>query len=327
MNRRKFVLSAAGVVGATMLSRVAYTYASDLKRKGRRVGIVGLDTSHAVALTKLMNSSKIRTAYNGYVVTVAYPYGNPDLANHAARIAKYTEEIKTYDVKVVDSLDQLLDEVDVVLLLTNDGNRHLEQALQIIRAKKPLFIDKPIANSRQEASTIYENALNADVPVFSSSSLRFIPSIQQLDTEGMIGADVYTPALREPSHKGLYWYGIHGVEMLFALMGRDCISVTTYSQLDGDMVVGLWKDGRVGTLRALQSDKQGFGGRAFFKGRVEEIGGFDGYENLLAQIVKFFDTHQSPLDYRDTLQICAFIDAAYESRLQGGASVLLAQDE
>ena len=117
----------------------------------------------------------------------------------------------------------------MVLLETNDGRPHLEQALQVLKAGKPMFIDKPVAASLSDAIAIYDAAKNYKVPIFSSSSLRYMESVQDV-VKGKIGtvlgADTFSPATLEKSHPDLFWYGIHGVEILFTIMGTGCKQVT-----------------------------------------------------------------------------------------------------
>ncbi len=226
-------------------------------------------------------------------------------------------------LSIVSSIAELLKKVDYVLLETNDGNLHLEQALQVIKAKKPLFIDKPIANSYSDALKIFEAAKKYACPVFSSSSLRYITGLQELDRANIVGADLYCPAVTEPSHKDLYWYGIHGVEMLFALMGPDCHAVRTIQEQGTSLYVGEWGDGRIASLRGIREGKDDFGGTVFLKDRIVHLGQFMGYGPLLDKILPFFETGLSPVDEKETLAICAFIDAAQESKLNGGNAVQL----
>lgn len=318
MDRRHFIYAGA-IVGLYPLI-TSFPGGNTAKLKSKRVGIIGLDTSHAMVFTKLLNSPA-DTSYDGYRVVAAYPFGSSAIANNAERIEKNSIEIKQYGVEIVDSIAQLLNVVDCVLLETNDGNLHLEQAIPVIQARKPLFIDKPIANSREDAQKIFDLANQYSCPVFSSSALRFIPGIQVIDKTLVLGADIYTPAETEPSHKDLYWYGIHGVEMLFALMGCGCQYVRTVHRAGVDVVVGEWEGGRLGTLRAIRNGKQDFGGKVFLGNEILDAGGFDGYETLLQHIVHFFEDSISPFDAQETLEICGFIDAAYESRCRGGVSV------
>lgn len=231
----------------------------------KKIGIIGLDITHAVAFTRAINTAASNHPYGKYRVVAAYPYGSKTIPLSIERIPKITAEVQQLGVSIVSSIAELLKKVDYVFLETNDGNLHLEQALQVIKAKKPLFIDKPIANSYRDAFQIFQAAKNYGCPVFSSSSLRYIAGLQELDRTKVIGADVYCPAVTEPSHKDLYWYGIHGVEMLFALMGPGCRSVKTIQEQGTSFYVGEWADGRIASLRGIREGKDDFGGTVFFE--------------------------------------------------------------
>lgn len=295
--------------------------------KVKKVGIIGLDITHAVAFTRAINTAASGHPYAKFSVVAAYPYGSQTIALSVERIPKITQEVQRLGVSIVSSIADLLKKVDYVFLETNDGNLHLQQALEVIKAKKPLFIDKPIANSYSDALKIFEAAKKYACPVFSSSSLRYINGLQELDRANVIGADVYCPAVTEPSHKDLYWYGIHGVEMLFALMGSDCHSVRTIQEQGTSLYVGEWEDGRIASLRGIREGKDDFGGTVFLKDRIVHLGQFMGYGPLLDKILPFFETGLSPVDEKETLAICAFIDAAQESKLNGGNSVPLQKQE
>ncbi len=320
MDRRKFTFTAAALgLGSAVYGASAFS----LPASKKRIGIVGLDSSHAIAFTKELNANLANENYQGYQVVAAYPMGSPSIPLNAERIPKFTEEIKKFNVEIVSSIDSLLKKVDVVLLETNDGNLHLQQAEIILRAKKPLFIDKPIANSYQDALKIFELADRYKTPLFSTSSLRYIDGIEEINKQKVLGADIYSPAYTEPSHKDLYWYGIHGVEMLFTLLGPNCVSVQTQHTTDFDLYVGEWQGGRIGTLRGIRKGADGFGGRVFTQDEIVNLGAFQSYNPLLKQIVSFFDTGKVPVDRAETLAICKFIDAAHQSRLGGGTKVIL----
>lgn len=319
-NRRAFV-KAGSLVGLGLLLK-PYNVLAELG-KGKRVGIIGLDTSHSLAFTKLLFEAN-GEAYNGYKVTVAYPFGSKDLALSKERIPLQTVEIKKYNVKVVDSIAALLAEVDVVLLETNDGRLHLEQALEVIKAKKPLFIDKPMAASLKDAKAIFKAAKQNNVPVFSSSALRFMAAIVDIKNNKygkILGAETFSPATIEPTHPDLFWYGIHGVETLFALMGTGCKTVTRYYTKDTDVVVGVWNDGRIGTFRGNRNGKADFGGTCFCENQIVNVGPYLGYQPLLKEIILFFEKGSVPVSEAETLEILAFMEAADESKKRGGKPV------
>lgn len=291
-----------------------------------RLGLIGLDTSHSTAFVELINNESPKPEYSGFKVVAAYPYGSKTIESSAKRIPEYTEIVKKHGVKITSSIAEMLKQVDCVLLETNDGTLHLEQATEVIKSGKSLFIDKPVASTLPQVLAIYKLAEKYNVPVYSSSALRYSPKNQELragsSPEGkVIGADCYSICKNEPSHAGFYWYGIHGIEILFTVMKTGCISVSCVSTEGSDVVVGLWKDGRIGTFRGLRKGPQPYGGTAICEKKIVVAGGYEGYEGLLQSILTFFKTKVSPVDKTETLEIYTFMEAANESIRQGGKPV------
>jgi hypothetical protein len=324
IDRRGFLRKSA-VTGLTLgLGSAAFGLASKTQQKEIRIGMIGLDTSHSIAFTELINDPG-NPAAEGYRVTVAYPYGSRTIESSYSRIPGYTEDIKKLGVEIAPSVRSLLDAVDVVMLETNDGNLHLEQSVEVFKAGKTLFIDKPVAGNLRDAIAIYEAAEKYNVPVFSSSSLRWSRNSYQLRNGELIGrilgADTYSPAMIEPSHADLYWYGVHGVESLFTVMGTGCREVVRVHNPDTDIVVGTWHDGRLGTFRGKRTGRRGFGGTAFGETGISEIGPYDGYGPIIGEIINFFRTGTPPVSKEETIEIFAFMEAADESRRNDGRAV------
>jgi predicted dehydrogenase len=295
--------------------------------KTLRVGIIGLDTSHVPAFTKAFNKEPADPEMQNCRVVAAYPFGSRDIESSASRIPKYTAEVKELGLEVVDSIDALLGKVDCVLLETNDGRPHLEQALQVFRAGKPLFIDKPTGSNLSEVVAIFQAAEHFGVPMFSSSSLRYAAGAQAIrggKVGKVLGCDAYSPCALEPTHVDLYWYGIHGVESLYTCMGIGCESVTHTSTDDFELAVGRWSDGRIGTFRGLRAGKTGYGGTAFGEKGIEPIGPYGGYRPLVVEIAKFFRSGEVPIDPAETVELYAFMQAASESKRRGGTPVTIA---
>ena len=290
-----------------------------------KIGIVGLDTSHAPAFTKLFNTASPESNLNGIKVVAAYPNGSTEIKSSYERIPEYILRVKEYGVEVVDSIQKLLSMVDVVLLETNDGRPHLEQAREIFKTGKPVFIDKPMAGTLKDVVTIFKESSEKKVPVFSSSSLRYMKGINEIRYENKIGSvlgsDTFSPATLEPHHPDLFWYGIHGVEILFAVMGTGCESVTRIQTTGTDVVVGKWKDGRIGTFRGNRNTNHEYGGTVYGSLENFTLGPYEGYEELVIKIAEFFKTKISPVDPKETLEIYAFMEAADESKRNIGASV------
>ncbi len=234
-------LLTVGFVFALFVSPSPSLAQSESPAKPIRLGIIGLDTSHAIAFTKLLNADNPNADVAGCRVVAAYPKGSADIPSSVTRVPGYTEQIRQLGVEIVSSIGELLERVDGVLLETNDGRPHLEQIRPVLRAGKPVFVDKPVAGSLADAVAIFKEAGNAEVPIFSSSSLRYMPSAQAArhgEIGEVIGCDAFSPCSLESTHPDLFWYGIHGVEALFTVMGPGCESVVRVTSEGTDVVVG-----------------------------------------------------------------------------------------
>lgn len=290
-----------------------------------RIGLIGLDTSHVTAFTKLLNDPKAKDHVPGGKVVVAFKGGSPDLPDSASRVDGYTKQLETeFGVKIVSTIDELCRQVDAVMLESVDGRPHLEQARPVIKAGKRLFIDKPVAGSLRDAVKIYRLARESKVPVFSSSSYRYyegLVDLKKMDVGEIRGAISYGPCHLEPHHPDLFWYGVHPTEALFAVMGTGCQSVVRVSTPDTDVVTGIWSGGRVGTLRGLRNASSPNKVIVFGSKAVAEQKPGGNYAPLLREVIKFFQTGLAPVTSEETLELFAFMEAADESKRQGGRPV------
>lgn len=327
-DRRKFIKNAAlAGVGLGIAHRPLPLFGRYhlAPASGKKVGIIGLDTSHVVAFTKDLNTGT-SSEFGGYKVVAAYPKGSLTIESSYSRIPKYEEQVKKMGVEIVDSVNALIKKVDVVLLETNDGRRHLEQAIPVIKAGKPLFIDKPIAASLEDTILIFKLAEQHKVPVFTASSLRFMSTAQEVahgKIGKVLGADAYSPCAIQKDHPDFYWYGIHGVSILYTVMGTGCKELVRVHTEDTDVAVGTWEDGRIGTFRGTRTGKHTYGGTAYGEKGDAVLGPYDGYEPLLKEIVHFYETGDPPVTAEETIEVYAFMSAADESRLTGGGRVNL----
>jgi hypothetical protein len=291
-----------------------------------KIGIIGCDTSHATAFTEVLNEPSLKGHVPGGKVVAAFKGGSPDIESSWSRVDKYAETLRTkYNVSFYDSIEQLCEHVDAVLLESVDGRPHLEQARPVLRAHKRLFIDKPVAGSFRDAIAIFKLAKEQGTPVFSSSALRFATNTQAVH-HGSLGkvtyVETYGPCELEPHHPDLFWYGVHGVEALYTILGAGCESVQRSKTPQGKIeVTGIWSGGQKGIFR---EDKDFHGLARGQKGEAP-VGSFDGYVPLVAEIMKFFQTGVAPVSPQETIEIFAFMEAADESKRQGGTPILISQ--
>lgn len=337
MNRvkRRTFISTLAVTGAS-LSAFGSSSFIGFPQKPLRIGIIGLDTSQVTMIISHINNIKGEgydvvqpdwdSRFEGFKVTAAYPYGSQKIASSMKQIPFYIDKMKENGIEVCDSIADLLTKVDAVMLMTFDGHPRLDQAMQVIKAGKPMFINKPFASSLKEVIAIMDASKKYKSPIFSSSPTRYLKGAQAA-RQGLLGevlgADSYSGCPLEPSHPDFYWYGIHGIEILFTMMGKDCHTVQRKHTANTDIILGTWTEDRLGTYRGIRKGKVTHSGIAYGSKEIQSAGSFNdvGHRPLVIDMLNFFNTGISPVSIEETLAIHVFMEAADESKRQHGAEV------
>ena len=128
----------------------------------------------------------------------------------------------------------------------------------------------------------------------------------------------HSPAHLEPSHPDLFWYGIHGVEALFTVMGAGCESVVRVSTEDTEFVTGTGTVA-VWAFREFEVIKAG-GGTAGEKG----IAGWT-YQAIALSSILLLSSKRANHRSKPKSWKSAFMEAADESKRQGGVPVSIAE--
>jgi len=294
-----------------------------------RIGIVGTDSSHCIQFAKLLQGPNSPDHIEGARLVAAFKGGSPDIENSISRVDGYATDLeKNYGVKICNTIDEVAAQVDAIMILSLDGRKHLPQAKETFRFKKPVFVDKPAGGRLAEAIALFRLAKEAGVVAFSASSLRFGPAMARLkatNVGAVQGAFSYGPAQTEPHHPDLFWYGIHSVEALYAVMGVGCQTVVRTSTQNADIVTGIWADGRTGTVRGIRNAPAQYGLILFGSKGVATREPGQSYAPLLHEIVKFFQTGIAPVSPDETIEDLAFMEAADESKRRGGIPVPIAE--
>ena len=294
-----------------------------------KVGIIGCDTSHTIAFTKVMNVDRPDFAAD-FRVTAAHKWGSKDIVSSTNRYEKYIAQLKDMGVEMCETVDDLLGKVDVVCLETNDGREHLWQAEKVFKAGKRVFIDKPIAQDYPHAKAIYDLGKKYGAEYFSTSTLRYADANAAARASGtnFVSCIFFAPSPIESqgTHSRYVWYGIHAFETAMTVMGRGARSVRAYTAGVNDFVTIMWADGRVANLK-LDQKNWNYGGFAFpSAGAPIPLCGPKGYEPMLkGAILPFFKTGVVPVPHEETLEIFAIMDAAAKSHAENGREVMLAE--
>ncbi|QIF00452.1 Gfo/Idh/MocA family oxidoreductase [Roseimicrobium sp. ORNL1] len=294
-----------------------------------RLGMIGLDTSHSVEFTRRLNDPANPQHIPGARVVHGFPEFSPDMSWSVERVKEFTRELEEqHGVLMLGSIAEVVAESDAILLCSLDGRKHLAQVEPVFAAKKPVFVDKPVAATLKDVVSLYELAAESETPCFSASAMRWYPGIigvAQADVGAVRGAISYGPSPLEPNHPDLFFYGIHPTEALFTVLGSGCQRVQRVTTPHTSVVTGMWEDGKVGTLHAIHRWPAEYKVTKFGDTGIFEQKEAGDYTPMLREIVKFFQTRKAPVTMSETLEIYCFMEAADESRRWGGTSVELSE--
>jgi virulence factor len=297
-----------------------------------RLGMVDFDSSHSIEFTRRLNGKGIAEEQWVAGARVVVGCRLPSAISEESLIEQYTSAFTgEQGLPLVSRPEEMIGQVDGVLICSQDGSVHLERARPFLEAGLPVYVDKPFTCSVADARALIDLARAKNVPLFSSSSLRYAPELtaflaRREETGRPLGCDAYSPAATHPRNPGLYHYGIHGVEMLYTVMGQGCQRVWTIPEPGGEVAVGVWADGRLGTMRGIREGAAGLGCTIFCEKKIEPItaGTRYIYRELLKEVVAMFETGKAPLDIEETLELTAFMEAALRSGENGGSPQPLA---
>ncbi|MEC0241060.1 Gfo/Idh/MocA family oxidoreductase [Paenibacillus dokdonensis] len=292
------------------------------------IGMIGLDTSHAPLFAEMLNHSGHPHHVPGGRVTTAFPGGSPDFPLSISRVPGYTAQIRDdCGVRMVETVEAVAEETDALMLLTVDGRLHVEQFAAVAPYGKPVFIDKPFALSSGDAQAISHLASKYNVPLMSCSSVRYAENLAaaagEMGKGELFGVDCYGPMELQPTQPGFFWYGIHMAEMLYRCMGTGCTEVRVTTGEEHDLAIGVWADGRIGTLRGNRKGNKRFGALLHREKETDHVDIYAQekpyYASMLEAVIRMFQTETPPIPITETLEVIAFLEAANESRTTGKA--------
>ncbi|MDR6551720.1 Gfo/Idh/MocA family oxidoreductase [Paenibacillus qinlingensis] len=298
-----------------------------MSERRMKIGLIGLDTGHVVSTASLFHSAGQEWHVPGAQVTVACADTNPDFFNYH-RTAAYTKTLQeNYGVQIVDTLEEVARECDVIFLSSIDARAHHRQFLEIAEFRKPVVVEKPLALLYEDAVHMVEIAEANAVPLFCCSSLRyaeaFVRGIQDETGGRILGADVSGPLPIEPQLPGMFWYGVHVTELLFASLGTGCKRVNATMNELHEVIVGEWEDGRIGSVRGNRYGNSLYSAVLFREQRAQWIDVRShprpDFSNFLEKVIDMVRSGKSPVSPEEMLSVIRFMEASNESRLSGKA--------
>ena len=210
-----------------------------------KIGMVGAENSHTAAIAKVLNiDKKIRG------VRATHVWGETPAF---ARAAAEKGQIPT----IVRRPEEMIGEVDAIVVDHRHGKFHLPAVMPFLETKVPLFIDKPFCYRRAEGRRFLARARELGVPVCSFSTLPKQASFRKLVEEvrklGAIQTVVSTgPCDIKSKWGGIFFYGIHQVDMLLRLVGYDFQRVQVVKGAGGNHAAHiLFRSGVVATMNLI----------------------------------------------------------------------------
>ncbi|MBN1555534.1 MAG: Gfo/Idh/MocA family oxidoreductase [Phycisphaerae bacterium] len=296
-------------------------------RKPLKIGLIGLDTSHVEAFSRILNVESDPGHIPGGKVVAGFPGGSPDFDLSINRVEGYTSKLRDeFGVDILDTPQAVAERSDLVFINAVDGRVHRELFEKIVSYGRPTFIDKPFTVGAEDAETILALAKKQAVPVMSCSALRYADNFQEAIHAGdgrgaIVACDVCGPMDIRPPMPGLYWYGCHSVEMLVTAMGAGVKSVRAVSTETADLVTVEWSDGRVGSIRGLRGAHGTFGAVLHRKDAPTFVNASANqrpyYASLLEAILRSLPEGRSDIPAEEMITVIRILDAANESRRTG----------
>lgn len=289
-----------------------------------RLGCIGTDSSHLIEFSRRINAMN-DTGASRARATSFWTDGKHDMP--AEKVAEWEQGTEALGAQRVMSLDELLENVDGVLILAVNGHRHLELALPSLERGLPTYIDKPLTCDLAQAKQLLAASRNANARCYSASSLRFAREVTDLPREaiGKIAAiDAVGPGEQNPAMVGLFFYGVHTIEMVDALFGSPGVKrVRAATGKDRDLVDLEYHDGRAAHLRLERAGAYDFaatvhGEKALHQFKVNFAGVYD---RLVEGMVRFFEGGTAPASLRDIVENVAVMEAGNASIRSGGGWV------
>ena len=184
-----------------------------------KVAILGCENSHANSFLDAVITRKI--------------------VNDIEFVGVFSEDMEAseklhekYGVYVAKSCDEFVGKVDAIMITARHGDNHFKYAKPYLDSKIPMFIDKPITCSEEEAKEFYDILKSNQIPVCGGSMCMFAKYVQELkkavETEEygkVIGGLLRSPVNMNNPYGDFFFYSQHLVQVMIEIFGAFPLSV------------------------------------------------------------------------------------------------------
>ena len=278
----------------------------------KRLGSIGAENSHTAAIAKELN---IAQSYPDFRVT--HVWGEtPEFARKAADAGQIPN--------VVAQPSDLLGQVDCVMVDHRDGGRHLAAVTPFVEAGVPVFVDKPISTSLDEARRFLALRRSRGVAVTTMSSVPHQACVagirEKMQALGALRClHLCGPGDPDSQWGGVFFYGIHQVDLMVELLGMGAQSVAATRNGKAFTAVVSFPDNLTVTI-SMPGEVKGFS--------LTAVGAADGfhapivndanmYRTTTGIFTRMFATGVEPFDDRRMLAPIAVLEAMRASLAAG----------
>lgn len=285
-----------------------------------RLGVIGVDSSHLPAFATRIDDLR-KAGKSRCQITHMWTDGRHDMP--ASDVAGWQEQARELGVEASENLDAMLDAVDGVLVLAVNGNRHLELARPALERGLPTYVDKPLTCSLDEAKELLALSRAGNARCYSASSLRFVSELESIDRDvlgKLVAVDAFGPGELNDSMAGLFFYGVHAIELVDAILGPGVARVSAVTGEDRDLVRLEYNDGRFASIRLERKGGYAFGATVHGEKDARSfVVDFEPvYARLVAGMTRFFEGGPAPVELRDIVENVAVMEAGNRSQAADG---------
>ena len=285
-----------------------------------KVAIIGLDTSHSIEFPRRMQAPDCAdyVKVEGMRAVSCLRFPTPFCDERA--LDEGQKKLEGWGIEVTTVFEEAVADCDAIMLEINDPAPHLEYFKKCADLGKPIFLDKPLADTIENGRAICDLAKRKGLRVFSASSLRFVKALGECCDRmpNPMFAAMYGPVGPAPTGSSIVWYGVHAFEMLQRAMGRGATGVFARKDKAGVVAVVDYEDDRRGIVE-LTEKGHSFGGclRNSDTALPYVVDMRYAYSEQLREVARFFHGDEPPLSLEDTLEVMAMLDAAERSSQSG----------
>ena len=288
-----------------------------------RVAIIGMDTSHAVQLPKLMQDPESEYHISGFRATRAMRFETP--FQNKEGLDEREAYLRSIGVEVTEDFEYAIGDCDAIMLEINDPSLHLEYFEKVAALGKPIFLDKPFADTIANTRKIVEIGKKYNTRYFTASSLRYtvgLGNLVDLKISPINSAYVWGPLGKAAAGSSIVWYGVHTFEQVERIMGVGAETVTAVPSGKGIVCVIKYKDGR-SAIAELNENKWVYGAVIRDEAGNDALCSVPGktpfYYSLMEQIRLFFLGIEDGVSIEESFEVMALCEAADKSFASGKA--------